>query len=920
MDRTEFQKKRERRASQEALQRISEREESWRPINRHEGRVFLQQTVQPLATAIEEDRLIPLTSTARLSPFAMPMLSLTALALAVVTLRTVYTQIMLAGEDEPPSYADLSARLAQRCYEEWKRRHVTLIQTGKRDPHLPNLARLLMQRCGGQRKRRKWVKETIDKFVALKWPSSSWLSLGIRLLGLAEAEGVIDIISYQHGKNEYIYRIHLAQRFMPTTAQQERDAALAFVGASAPAPMIVQPRPWTGLYGGGVLLAEEVATHDTEVGQLVRHHGHRKQKQALEQAAQEGTLSRVYEAVNALQGSRWALNEPVWQVLQYVYSTQRWLLLPGLPDETELAALDDSLQSLDQERRRLRGLSRAFARSRSGLRRSLYDRGLRLQEHNGTHVNCDDCREVAASDQRRDALQAEWEQYRQRRTPRMGEIRRRATLRSHQHKVALLRAVCQQLEDDAETLGIVVGNLPLFFPYFLDFRGRAYAAVAALSPQGDDLARGLLQFAQGKPLGERGRFWLSVHLANTYGEEKGSFAKREGWTEKHNAQIHALAQLVRSDGELDVNLLETLGNDSPLRSFWQGAKDPWQFLAACFEWARQDEPGFVTCLPIALDASASSLQHLSALAYDRRGAEVTNLVLSGDAANGPQDIYQRVANRVIEKINVAAVKQNEQARVWCGRVSRNVVKPAVMTAPYSATHYSRTKTIVKLIDEMPPSERAAFPEKPWGAASYLADIIMQSLTNEVRLALRVMGWLQEIAEVLAKYNRGVSWVTEVGFPIVVEQYKEPTSTRMKVPNPWGGITELRFRTTAEGSREIDRDEQISSIAPNVVHSLDAAHMMLTVGRLHREGLQDFAVIHDSYGVHAPDTDRLLRVLKEEFVRIYENPVLEILINRQILLTQDTPAVVGQMEVLKRKRPYSGDFDIHDVIQAEYPFA
>lgn len=57
----------------------------------------------------------------------------------------------------------------------------------------------------------------------------------------------------------------------------------------------------------------------------------------------------------------------------------------------------------------------------------------------------------------------------------------------------------------------------IFFPYNVDFRGRAYPVPPHLSTVGSDLCRGLLMFSDSKRLGEKGLYWLKVHLANLAG-------------------------------------------------------------------------------------------------------------------------------------------------------------------------------------------------------------------------------------------------------------------------------------------------------------------------------------------------------------------------------------------------------------------
>lgn len=53
-----------------------------------------------------------------------------------------------------------------------------------------------------------------------------------------------------------------------------------------------------------------------------------------------------------------------------------------------------------------------------------------------------------------------------------------------------------------------------YFPHNLDFRGRAYPMHPNLNHLGADLSRGLLQFADPKPLGSDGLRWLEISVSS----------------------------------------------------------------------------------------------------------------------------------------------------------------------------------------------------------------------------------------------------------------------------------------------------------------------------------------------------------------------------------------------------------------------
>ena len=107
-----------------------------------------------------------------------------------------------------------------------------------------------------------------------------------------------------------------------------------------------------------------------------------------------------------------------------------------------------------------------------------------------------------------------------------------------------------------------------YYPHNIDFRGRAYPMHPHLNHLGSDMCRGLLEFAEGHPLGKTGFHWLKIHLANVYGNgvDKFSFEGRLAFVEKN----------------MD-NILDSANKPLEGRRWWLTAEDPFQCLATCME-------------------------------------------------------------------------------------------------------------------------------------------------------------------------------------------------------------------------------------------------------------------------------------------------------------------------------------------------
>ncbi len=115
-----------------------------------------------------------------------------------------------------------------------------------------------------------------------------------------------------------------------------------------------------------------------------------------------------------------------------------------------------------------------------------------------------------------------------------------------------------------------------------------------------------------------------------------------------------------------------------------------------------------------------------------------------------------------------------------------------------------------------------------------------------------------------------------------------------------------------GTGPLLKRKQKDSIAPNIIHSFDAAHMMLSISAAQDYGVTHHAVIHDSFGTHAADMPLLLRAIRNEFAWIYSEDWMA-------RLQDDFRASVGP-DVPLVDPPTMGDFEVEETLDAEYFFA
>lgn len=476
------------------------------------------------------------------------------------------------------------------------------------------------------------------------------------------------------------------------------------------------------------------------------------------------------------------------------------------------------------------------------------------------------------------------------------------------------------------------GYEAIYFPYNLDWRGRVYA-IPAFNPQSNDMTKGLLQAAQGEPIGEEGIQWLMIHGANTAGVDKVPFPERKQWVLDNEELILGVAE-------------DPLNNTS-----WMQMDSPFCFLAFCFEWAGVKTNGalHVSALPIAFDGSCSGIQHFSAMLRDERGGRAVNLVPSESV----QDIYKLVSDEVEAALiilsqtgtadwtevvtdettgeirEVRRLGTKTLAIAWLAYgMSRKVTKRSVMTLAYGSKAYGfadqvREDIVKKAID----NDEGHMFTNPGEASRFMAGLIWDSVSVVVVAAVEAMNWLQKAAKLLAsevkckktktvlKPAMPVYWTTPDGFP-VWQEYTIPETRRVDLMF----LGDVRLQATVnlrdDGTNKINARKQESGISPNFVHSQDGSHLRKTVVRgseVYHIGF--FCLIHDSFGTIPSQAGKMFKAVRETMVETYENnnvladfreQFMEQLHETQLEKMPDIPAM--------------GTLNIQDILQSDFAFA
>jgi DNA-directed RNA polymerase len=665
---------------------------------------------------------------------------------------------------------------------------------------------------------------------------------------------------YDEARKDWVTDIRLEARDQVEALREQvmwRDPAWS--------PTLQKPIPWTGLRQGGYAEPRMqrrlafVITHYDEV------------REAVDDAFRSGSIKPHVDAVNRLQAVPFKLNEVVFGAAKRH--------LPGM-------------------------LKKAIVECKEALAKAERDLELVMADLAARPLwaICDEDAEADAG----------WYN-----AARARLVRAKIDLKAAKHQYELAK---DDLRTAEELTADKLKGAPLYLPMVTDFRGRCYA-VPHLNYRRGDYVRSLFLFHRGRKITGHGLRWLAIYVASVGGFrspdivahpddfftlddpgpecpahemriagkriDKASYPERWRWTMANMDFVRSTARQETTD--------------------WLNAKEPWAFLAACTELvaaASHERPEeYITHLPIYFDATNSAIQHQAALIRDKKAGasanlcpcEIQPLVYERDpnadwTVPGGKllDVYRAPGSQILDppqdsyRDPTMGVADEIRGQLPDLRLERGDLKQAIMTTNYGSTNHGRARQIEKALRNR-------------GKEIDFRDVlkIAKLAEDEVGKHFDALGDINKLLVAcvapLAERNAPLRWTSPSGFP-VVNAYRKIRTAR---------IPSLR----ASGSREVVADGHDPNLLPieakravtaNFVHSLDASLLALTVNACADAEITDLVTVHDCFGVLAPDADDFNRIVREQFVSMYQDndPLKEIRDHVEFILSD--PASGTQM--------------------------
>ena len=474
----------------------------------------------------------------------------------------------------------------------------------------------------------------------------------------------------------------------------------------------------------------------------------------------------------------------------------------------------------------------------------------------------------------------------------------------------------------------VYRNTYFYLNTHADWRGRLYTQSFYLSYQGGDLSTALLNFWEGEAINEDGKIYLCIYGANSHNEKgisKDSFEERIKWVKLNYDKII----------NLDKDLILS-------------AENPFVFTAFCLNMRKiHNNPNAIIKTPLFLDATCSGIQHLAALMKDLELGSQTNLIPS-KMEEGQGDIYDSLLEPINKAINKFGEENLEYSLLSLVKLTRKEVKRSIMTKVYNVTVYGISQQLQGLFEDS--------LSKEYDSKKSNAEVI-QKIQNELESELKsnkkktkfkcpgkdgksitldkkeifkiaslnyIYNYFVDITKLSAKLGIPMTWITPSGLKIT-QNYLKKTNKVISV-SIFGKVKKLVLKTKLN---ELDKAKQSQAIIPNIIHSLDASHLINLIKSASENNFYPLIPIHDCFGTLPNLMGQLEHKVKKEFILIYSDSkflnnfhqryLQSITDNQYEIINKDGKSFVLYLgeELEIPSIPKLGKLDIQNIINSKY---
>lgn len=167
-------------------------------------------------------------------------------------------------------------------------------------------------------------------------------------------------------------------------------------------------------------------------------------------------------------------------------------------------------------------------------------------------------------------------------------------------------------------------------------------------------------------------------------------------------------------------------------------------------------------------------------------------------------------------------------------------------------------------------------EHKWGA--FLGRMIHEVCKVALKRPMRLLSIFEEAGKKAEEAGKFLSWEVPITHFPVVQNYTEGRIKKrwIQYGPPKGhrnssGYYENTLQLNICFIEDVipSKRKQAQGASPNAIHSLDAAHLLMTC----YQADFDVTTIHDSFGTLLPDMPKLFKLVRKTFVELYDTDPL-----------------------------------------------